>query len=263
MSTILLQYLKLTAIFTLKFFLKIFFIIPLKVNRIFLCQMRAVNLPVTLTQLDDLKLSLINYGYIGVGRIDGDKQGEFCPIFYKKDRFRVVNSATFWLSETPEIPGSKGWDAAYERIATWAIVDDILFKKRIFIINTHLDHVGEISRKESIKLLLDRINILHENLPIVLTGDFNVTPDSSPIKNISDISYSYHLIHTKDVAGIKKGADGTYHNFGLILWPKRPFIDYIFVSEAVGVLEHTVLPDKFDNVFISDHAAVIAYILMY
>ena len=109
-------------------------------------------------QLEDLKLRLPEYGVVGVGREDGKEKGEYSALWYKKDRFNVLDSGYFWLSETPEVAGSKGWDGACERIASWVKLQDKVSDKEYFALNTHLDHVGGMARREGISLMLDRVN---------------------------------------------------------------------------------------------------------
>ncbi|GHV09507.1 endonuclease [Bacteroidia bacterium] len=215
---------------------------------------------VLVNQLNDLKERLPEYAAIGVGRQDGIEQGEYSAIFYKKERFSETESGYFWLSETPEVPGSKGWDGACERIATWAILEEKSNKKQVFVINTHLDHVGQIARREGVALLLDRAKKLSKGLPVILTGDLNATPESDVIRHINDSSNPSHLIHTKDIALETSGTPWTFHNFGKRPIKNREFIDYIFVSPATKVLKHTVVPEQLNGQFISDHSIVTARI---
>lgn len=215
---------------------------------------------VLVNQLNDLKSRLPEYNVIGVGREDGIEKGEYSAILYKKDRFKEIKSGYFWLSETPEVAGSKGWDGACERIATWAILEDISSKKQLFFINTHLDHVGKIARQEGVTLLLSRANALANGLPIIMTGDFNATPESDVIKHVTDVNSPEHLIHSKDIAVEKSGTDWTFHGFGKVSMERREFIDYVFVSKGIKVAKHSVLPEKLDDIFISDHSVVVAQI---
>lgn len=215
---------------------------------------------VLVNQLNDLKSRLPEYNAIGVGREDGIEKGEYSAILYKKDRFKEIKSSYFWLSETPEVAGSKGWDGACERIATWAILEDISSKKQLFFINTHLDHVGKIARQEGVTLLLSRANALANGLPIIMTGDFNATPESDVIKHVTDVNSPEHLIHSKDIAVEKSGTDWTFHGFGKVPMERREFIDYVFVSKGIKVAKHSVLPEKLDDIFISDHSVVVAQI---
>lgn len=215
---------------------------------------------VLVNQLNDLKSRLPEYNAIGVGREDGIEKGEYSAILYKKDRFKEIKSGYFWLSETPEVAGSKGWDGACERIATWAILEDISSKKQFFFINTHLDHVGKIARQEGVTLLLSRANALANGLPIIMTGDFNATPESDVIKHVTDVNSPEHLIHSKDIAVEKSGTDWTFHGFGKVPMERREFIDYVFVSKGIKVAKHSVLPEKLDDTFISDHSVVVVQI---
>lgn len=215
---------------------------------------------VLLNQMNDLKERLPQYTAIGVGREDGADKGEFSPIFYKKDRFSAIESGTFWVSETPEVAGSKGWDASYIRVATWAILKEKATGKEIFAINTHLDNDGLIARKEGGNLLLKKAEELGKGLPIVLTGDFNDTPQSEAIKNITDASKTNHLLDSKTIALKTLGTDWTFHNFGRLAESERPLIDYIFVSKQIKVQDYAVLPDTLNGTFVSDHKPVLSKI---
>ncbi|HML63789.1 MAG TPA: endonuclease/exonuclease/phosphatase family protein [Dysgonomonas sp.] len=215
---------------------------------------------VLLNQMNDLKERLPQYTTIGVGRQDGADKGEFSPIFYKKDRFSAIESGTFWVSETPEVAGSKGWDASYIRVATWAILKEKATGKEIFAINTHLDNDGLIARKEGGNLLLKKAEELGKGLPIVLTGDFNDTPQSEAIKNITDASKTNHLLDSKTIALKASGTDWTFHNFGRLAESERPLIDYIFVSKQIKVQDYVVLPDTLNGTFVSDHKPVLSKI---
>lgn len=211
-------------------------------------------------QLNDLKERLPEYTAIGVGRQDGIDKGEYSAILYKTDKFNEIQSGYFWLSETPEIAGSKGWDGACERIATWAVLQDKETKKQVFFINTHLDHIGKIARQEGVTLLLDRATELAKGFPIIMTGDFNATPESDVIKHVTDTSNPQHLIHSKDIASTTSGTQWTFHDFGRLPVEQREFIDYIFVSKGILVEKHAVLPEKMNDKFISDHSLIVAEI---
>jgi endonuclease/exonuclease/phosphatase family metal-dependent hydrolase len=208
-------------------------------------------------QVVDLGLRLLDYRYVGVGYTDGREKGLFNTIFYRKDRFTLIDSGDFWISETPNTPGLKGWDAANVRKATWAILENVQNKKRLFVINTHLDNIGQVARIEGVKLLLKKIDELYQGLPIIVTGDFNSDPASESIQQIYSNTYTWNLVHTKDIAKIKEGSSGTWHGFGVVPEDKRNFVDYIFVSESMKVLRHIVVMDKYKDVYISDHAPII------
>ena len=133
-------------------------------------------------QMQDLEELLPEYGWVGVGRDDGDKEGEFAAIFYLKNRFEVIDGGTFWLSETPNAPGQKGWDADCVRICTWAKFIDKTSKKIFYFYNTHYDHVGQIAMVQSSYLLLNKINNFAKDYPVVVVGDFNNTEDCEAYK---------------------------------------------------------------------------------
>ena len=110
-------------------------------------------------QFNDLSGLLTGYQGVGVGRLDGVESGEYCAVFFRKDRFTLLDSGTFWLSETPEVVGSLGWDGACERIATWVVLRD-RDGRELFFIDTHLDHVGQVARDEGVSLLMNGIETL-------------------------------------------------------------------------------------------------------
>ena len=207
-------------------------------------------------QMEDLKKSLPGYESIGVGREDGKEKGEYSALFYKKDRFSVIDEGYFWLSETPEVVGSKGWDAAIERIASWAKLKDNNSGKEFLALNTHFDHVGKIARRESVSLILNKLADLSNGLPIILMGDFNANPESEVIKQIIDTSNENHLIDSRSISPVVYGPEWSFHAFGRIPYDKRSLIDYIFVSKGVKVSRYGVLAEMENDEFLSDHAPV-------
>ena len=173
-------------------------------------------------QLADLSNLLKEYKYVGVGREDGKTKGEYSPIFYRKSKLKVLMSSTFWLSETPQ-KISVGWDAALERICTYALFIDRKSKKQFWVFNTHFDHLGQKARSESVNLILEQISILNVNdYPIIVTGDLNLTPETLPIKkfqsNLNDVLSDLNLNDPKY---------GTFNGFDITKDANRR-IDYIF-----------------------------------
>src|SRR5688500_6102370 len=132
--------------------------------------------------LTELDTRLPGFARVGVGRADGREGGEFSAILYRTDRLELLDDGTFWLSPTPEVAGSKGWDAAIERIATWARFRDRRTGCSYLHVNTHFDHVGEQARQESARLIRRRLPSLARGLPIVLTGDLNTEPTAAPYR---------------------------------------------------------------------------------
>ena len=167
------------------------------------------------------------------------------------------------MCETPEVAGSLGWDGACERIANWAILKDKESKKELFIINTHLDHVGKLARQEGVTLLIQRASELSKGLPIIITGDFNASPQSDVIKHVLDDNNPIQMEDSRLVAttqGLNTEGEWTFHGFGEVPIEKREYIDYIFVSEDIQVDEFTILPEKLNNVYLSDHRPIVAKI---
>lgn len=212
-------------------------------------------------QLVDLQQRLPEYDVIGVGREDGKEKGEYSALWYKKDRFTLLDSGYFWLSETPEVPGSKGWDGACERIASWAKLKDKTSGKEYFALNTHLDHVGVVARREGVTLILDKVNELSNGLPVIVTGDFNSEPESDVIKHVTDATNPEHLTDSRSVSPLVYGPAWSFHDFGKIPYARRPLIDYVFVRNGLEVLRYGVLAETENEAFLSDHAPVLVSLL--
>ena len=205
-------------------------------------------------QIEDIQNTLPDYEWFGVGRDDGKEGGEFSPVFFNKNKFILIEKGTFWLSETPEKP-SKGWDAALNRIVTWGKFKSKVTGKLFLVFNTHFDHIGVEARKNSAALIRKKIEEMTENknLPVILTGDFNLTPDQEPILLIKK-----YLSDSREVTQQPPyGPVGTFTSFD---WnasmDKR--IDYIFVYGNISVLKYAVLTDSKEQRFPSDHLPVFA-----
>tara|TARA_A100001011_G_scaffold259800_1_gene268229 strand:- start:16217 stop:17071 length:855 start_codon:yes stop_codon:yes gene_type:complete len=174
------------------------------------------------TQLLDLNFSLSEYSFVGIGREDGKIKGEFCPIFFNKYRFELIESETFWLSETPE-KISVGWDAALERICTYVRLKDLENNREFWVFNTHFDHIGVKARNESVELILKKIKeVNNEKIPILITGDFNLIPEKKPIKRLQSLFQD--ILADLNIGDPKYG---TFNGFKeQVDSPQR--IDYIF-----------------------------------
>lgn len=192
-----------------------------------------------------------DYNYVGVGRDDGKEAGEFSAVFYKKDRFTLLDSGTFWLSETPEIP-SKGWDSACIRICSWAMLKDKTDGNEFVHMNTHLDHIGKTAMLNGAQLVAQRANETANGLPVILTGDFNVTPDSAPCKAIKDSGFK----DSRDAAA-KTDYSVTYHAFESEN-AASAVIDYVFFKGNFIADSFSVIKDKVDGNLPSDHYPVLA-----
>jgi len=203
-------------------------------------------------QVKDIDTGLKNYDYVGVGR-DGKNKGEGSNVFYKKNKFEIIKSNTFWLSNTPyEV--SKGWDAAYRTICTYALFKDLDNNKLFWVFNTHLDNKGEESRIEGVKLILSKIKELNSNnYPVFLLGDLNSIDTDNTISIIKkEMSDSMEKSIEKPY-----GPSGTFNNFEFNK-PVTLKIDYIFISNnnKVTVNKYGVLSDSKNLRYPSDHLPI-------
>ena len=210
------------------------------------------------TQLEDLLQRLPEYDYVGVGRTDGATKGEYSPVFFLKERFEVLEKGNFWLSETPDVPGSVGWDAALERIASYAKLRDKATGKVFMAVNTHFDHVGVKARRESAKLIMRKIQEIVGTRPAVVTGDFNVTEDDEAYTTMlggemvngqlmnCKFNDAYHMTpnHT--------GTCYTWHQFCQIPPLKCEKIDFIFITPTIRV-NHSHIEVPNPAAMLSDH----------
>jgi len=200
----------------------------------------------------DALLENSNFDVVGVGREDGKRKGEFSAVYYDKDRFTKKEGGTFWLSETPEVP-SKGWDAALNRVCSWVRLYDRINKKEFLVFNTHYDHIGVKARIESAKLLKRKIQEIAPTLPVVFTGDLNVTPETEAIATIKSF-----LTDAKEISiEPAYGPNGTFNAFDFNSDLKNR-IDYIFVNKGFKVQKFAVLSDSKDKRYPSDHLPVFA-----
>jgi endonuclease/exonuclease/phosphatase family metal-dependent hydrolase len=194
--------------------------------------------------------------YVVLGAWSNGAAGSHDAIFYKKDKFDQVSTGHFWLSDTPDVPGSVGWDANGQRGAEWVILQEKCSDLRLFFINTHLDHIGATARYGSAQLLVARTQALAGGLPFILTGDFNTQPGTAPIQFILNSG----LFHdARSLAPPPQVTTGTFHNWGQPVWE---IIDYIFVSGDWNVHEFQVGPGMWpsdaagQNIYVSDHSPI-------
>ena len=218
----------------------------------FLCVQEAY-----MSQLSYMLDNLPEYQYIGVGRDDGKIGGEHMAILYRADRYEWVIHGDFWLSETPDVC-SRGWDAACHRIVTWGFFKDKKSGKYLYCFNTHLDHVGEVARCESVKLITKRIKqdalnkkfnkAFDKKAPIFLTGDFNSGIESEIFEPLKKI-----MSQAREDAPVTDHR-GTFNGWGNA--PNNIVIDHIFYKNATPILFQTLDTDKYGRWLISDHYPV-------
>lgn len=192
-------------------------------------------------QLKDMLALLPGYAYIGVGRVDGKTEGEYGPIFYKKERFELLDNGHFWLSETPDRP-SVGWDARLSRICTWGHFADRVTGNRFWFFNVHLDHVGVKARAESALLVEREINrMCGSDQHVILTGDFNFDQTDKTYALLAD---SKQFRDTYAAAEKRYAPNGTFNAFDPALKTDSR-IDHIFVSESLDVKNYGVLTETY------------------
>lgn len=191
-------------------------------------------------QLRDMLARLDDYSYIGVGRDDGKEAGEYAAVFYKNDRVRLLNSGHFWLNETPDKP-KLGWDAACIRICTWGKFKDLRTRKVFYFFNLHMDHVGVVARREAAKLVISRIKEIAKDLPVVLTGDFNVDQND---EIFGIFSQSGILKDSYDHARIRFAENGTFNSFKNDAKTSSR-IDHVFVSPSFKVEAYGIRTDSY------------------
>ncbi|UJR14424.1 hypothetical protein I4U23_001421 [Adineta vaga] len=212
-------------------------------------------------QMNDLKSALPSFEWYGAGRDDGKEKGEFSAIFYRANRFDMLDNNTFWLSETPETPASKGWDADVTRVCSWVKLRDRHTHQIFYHFNTHFDHIGKVARQQSSRLILRRIqNMTKMNVPVILTGDFNTGPDSDPYQTIVTSSILQDAMDLTEIPHY--GPNSTWSTF-FVGHELGDRIDYIFVtSQYLKTIQHAILTDSDGQYYPSDHFPVLAELMI-
>lgn len=205
-------------------------------------------------QHTDLIAGLPEMQILGVARDDGARKGEWSAILFRKGRFELLESGTFWLSETPEFVASKSWDAALTRICTWARLRDRRTGRDFLCANTHFDHRGEEARENSARLLAKKLPELAKGAPVILMGDFNADEDSSAYGAFISLGMadSYRTMHPE-----RSAEERTWHDFKGTTQGSR--IDWILHTGELHTMAADILrtPAK-DGVYPSDHYPVTA-----
>lgn len=193
-------------------------------------------------QLKDMQAALPEYNYIGIGREDGKEKGEHSAIFYRTDKFEVLDKGDFWLSETPDVPG-KGWDAVLPRICSWGHFKCKDTGAEFLFFNLHMDHVGKKARVESAYLVQQKMKELGKgkDLPAILTGDFNVDQTH---QSYAALVGQGVLCDSYEKAQLRYALNGTFNGFHPNSFTTSR-IDHVFVSPVFKVKRYGVLTDTY------------------
>jgi endonuclease/exonuclease/phosphatase family metal-dependent hydrolase len=214
-------------------------------------------------QYEAIDTAMKAYGSVGVGRDDGARGGEMNPIFYSRQRFDLVRTITFWLSETPEQPGSKGWGASLPRIVTWIeLVDKKNNGSHFYFFNTHFAHDSDSARVMSSMILLKEIEDITGEFPFIVTGDFNMLPYTTAYSILTGPYESVPMLRDSYFVSEKKPAGPAYTYNAFSDKPGNGRFDYIFVKNGLRVINHSTYNIKENDVFISDHWPVAATIVI-
>lgn len=205
-------------------------------------------------QVADMKKHLSGYECLWAGRENGAYKGEATPVFYRKERFKLLGDGHFWLSETPD-SSSFGWDADCKRIAQWVLLQDVTTGQKILYCNTHFDHIGLTARKESAKLLKQKLREIAPEVTMIISADFNTNEAEETYSLLTD--YLYPVSDTWKVAKEHSGGPATWQNWGKEANTPDNKIDFIFVSQGVDVPKAVIAPScNSVGEYYSDHNAI-------
>lgn len=211
---------------------------------------------VSISQLNDLEKSLTDYGFAGKKTRKVKGEG-YKPILYRKKVFTCLDEGSFWLSETPDSVGSKGWDAKHPRRASWVKLKCKKSGKTFCVVNTHLDNVGKIARQKGMELIKNRLKSTSDSIPVVLCGDMNCSSTSTAY--CSALNDEFMMNDAYQIAKVRKGVSYSFHRFGKNPIEKRGMIDFIFVTNQFEVKEIDIPKEEKKNGFyLTDHCPVVA-----
>ena len=210
---------------------------------------------VQLDQQEDLTKLLPEYKHVGAPSDEIKTNGtyEFCAIYYRPDKVKLLDSGDFWLSDTPST-SSKGWDAIYHRVVSWGKFEDLTSGSVFYFFNTHFSHVGENARTNSARVMREMISQIAGDQPVIATGDFNARPETKTYQTMTQ----GNLYDAAKRAESYYGPNYTFNCFGNCELEDGRIIDYIFVSDQVKVNSFMVLTEQRGDLYISDHYPLIA-----
>lgn len=193
------------------------------------------------------------YACVGAARDYYGPFTEYSSIYYLKDKYDLIDSGTFWLSETPEKKWTKSFDSACFRVASWALLEDKETGVRYTHINTHLDHVLETTRESQMKVLIECVNKVANGSPIVVTGDFNAQEDNSLVYTVACESFN----DTKKVAA-NSDTGRTFTSYGKYEEDGTGAIDFIFADKSLQVDTYKIIRNTVQGIYPSDHYPIVA-----
>jgi endonuclease/exonuclease/phosphatase family metal-dependent hydrolase len=208
-------------------------------------------------QLKDLAADLPEYDWIGLGR-EGGSRGEFMAVFYRKARLEPLAFDHFWLSDTPNVIGSKTWGTKLPRMVTWVQFRDRATSKEFYLFNTHFDHQVQAAREKSAALIRQRLGALDTDRPVILTGDFNAAAETNLTYTI--LTRDGFLTDTWKTAPERVGEGIGTFNFFKGPNPGGPRIDWILVRGPVSAQKTEIVTFSRDGVYPSDHFPVVAWL---
>lgn len=209
-------------------------------------------------QVGDIARALGQYGYYAAGRDDGRSRGEACAILFRKDRFDLVDSATFWFADTPSKAGSRDWGSIFPRICSWVYLREKSSGSGLYVYNVHMDNLSQRSREKSAELLAERIANRKTKEPFIVMGDFNMEADNSAMQYLLNAGKQRPHAKMVDTWPTGRSNEGTLRNlWGTATGPK---LDHILVSEDIDVLEASIDRRNENGKYPSDHFPVIAKI---
>ncbi|MBE0675912.1 MAG: endonuclease/exonuclease/phosphatase family protein, partial [Bacteroidales bacterium] len=200
-------------------------------------------------QYEFLRERFHGYGSVAAGRSDGLMEGETCPVFFNSSRFELVDDGTFWLSETPELPGSLGPGAALPRITTWVELKEKESGRKLFFFNTHFSHVSDSARLMSAIILSGAVKNIAGDAFFVLTGDFNLKPESKAYEALTGEGAQWHVLYDSYLMASEPPAGPPFTFNGFTDRPGDGRIDYIFVPAGTKVITHETVEKRNDSIF--------------
>lgn len=212
-------------------------------------------------QVEELKEALPEYAFWGVGRDDGALKGEFSGIFYKRDRFAMEDGGHLWLSTTPAVPGSVGWDASMTRMASWVYLSDRFSEEAVVVVNAHFDHRGALSRLESAKLIRNRLIEVPFGVGVVVMGDFNAEEGSQPYQAlvVDEHRFVKPLVDAYRSVYPERGeTEGTYNGFRADNSRRGGRIDWVLHNDVLRAEACVIDRELVEEVLASDHDPVVA-----